>query len=60
MREQMYIAAERKKIYDVVIKQKLNEFAKQYVSGHFKSLKRPSKYRRHVKIVEVLNTIAKE
>lgn len=56
----MYISAVPKKIHDVVIKQKVNEFAKQYASGHFKELKRPSKYRRLAKIIEVSNTITKE
>ena len=56
----MYISAVPKKIHDVVIKQKVNEFAKQYASGHFKALKRPSKYRRQAKIIEVSNTITKE
>lgn len=56
----MRIAAARKKIYVIVIKQKVDEFAKQSVSGHYKSRKRFSKYRRHEKISKVLNTIARE
>ena len=49
-----------KENYVIVIKQKVDEFAKQSVSGHYKSRKRFSKYRRHEKISKVLNTIARE